>query len=166
MMIDEIRTNYAAASSTVDISADMWKPVERGVMIPVELETSYLHVITNSEVGSRDKKGILYYDKEGREAGGIEIWFLSPRVQYTLEYCRESYFSFPTTLPTTLNKFWTIEKRGYRTKVFCNGVLVLHITLSDATCYLSYWETYWGREVSGIEFSSIDSASDMYMIGK
>jgi hypothetical protein len=151
----------------------MWKPVKNDVMIPVELETSYLHVKTNSEVWSEDMTWIQYYDKEGRPAGGIVIWFYSPRVEYRLEYCQYSSTPFPLTLPTTVNKVWTVEKRGYRTRLFCNGVLVLDITVSDTTCYMkdySNWETYWGREVGRIEFSEasvhfLDSASDMYMIG-
>jgi hypothetical protein len=142
----------------------MWKPVEHGVKIPVELDTSYLHVKTNSEVGSRDETLIRYYKKEGRKAGGIAILFSSPRVEYRLEDCqheRLDYTPLPLTLPTTVNKVWTIEKRGYRTRLFCNGVLVLDITPSDTTCYFSSWKTKWGREVGGIEFS----AADMYMIG-
>jgi hypothetical protein len=163
-----MRANYKTSSLTVDISADMWKPVERGVKIPVELDTSYLHVKTNSEVGSGDRTVIQYYDKEGREAGGIVIWFYYPRVQYVLLDCTV-YTAFPHTLPTTVNKVWTIEKRGYRTRMFCNGVLVLDITVSDTTCDESDWEYYWGREVDRIEFYDSsryrNSASDMYMIG-
>jgi hypothetical protein len=145
----------------------MWKPVEHDVMIPVELDTSYLHVKTNSEVGSEDKTWIPYYDKEGREAGDISIWFRSPRVKYRLLYCQSIYTPFPPTLPTTVNKVWTIEMRGYRTRMFCNGVLVLDITVSDTTCYYwRYWETEWGRDVGGILFHrDYDTASDMYMIG-
>jgi hypothetical protein len=165
-MIDEIHTNYTTSSLTVVISADMWRPVERGVKIPVELETSYLHVKTNSEVGSKDRTKILYYDKEGREAGGIKIRFTSPRVKYYLEKCQYDYTPFPPILPKTVNKVWTIEKRGYRTRMFCNGVLVLDITVSDTTCYWRYWETDWEREVGGIQFHrEYDTASDMYMIG-
>jgi hypothetical protein len=155
-------------SLTVDISTDIWKPVKRGVKIPVELETSYLHVKTNSEVGSRDETRILYYDEEGRVAGGIVIEFSSPRVKYNLFNCQGSNTIFPHTLPTTVNKVWTIEKRGYRTRMFCNEVLVLDITASDTTCEKSVWETDWGREVVGIEFPKSkhwNSASHMYMIG-
>ena len=139
----------------------MWKPVERDVKIPVELETSYLHVKTNSKVGRTE---IRHYDRKGREAGGIIIMFTSPRVEYELLVCQYDTIPFFHTPPTTVNKVWTIEKRGYRTRMFCNRVLVLDITLSDTTCDNSNWETYWGREVGGIEFL-VDTASDMYMIG-
>jgi hypothetical protein len=167
-LYDRIRTNYAASSLTVDISADMWKPVKRDVKIPVELETLYLHVKTNSEVGSEDGTWIQYNGKEGRLAGAIGISFRSPRVKYILDYCQDDYSSFPLTLPTTVNKVWTIEKRGYRTRMFCNGVLVLDFTVSDTTCNMKYysdWEYFWGREVGEIKFSKSDRASDMYMIG-
>jgi hypothetical protein len=164
-LYDRIRTYCKSSSLTVDISADMWKPVEHGVLIPVELETSYLHVKTNSEVGSGNRTWIWYYDKEGSRARGIEIVFTSPGENYFLMSCLDSPTPFPPTLPTTVNKVWTIEKRGYRTRMFCNGVLVLDITVSDTTCHRSYWETEWGREVGGILFNRWDSASDMYMIG-
>jgi hypothetical protein len=144
----------------------MWKPVERGVKIPVELETSYLHVKTNSEVESEDETAIYYYDKEGGDAGGIKIWFIYALLGYNLKNCQSSPTPFTHTVPTTVNKVWTFEKRGYRTRMFCNRVLVLEITVSDTTCDHIYWETYWGREVGGILFHrEYDTASDMYMIG-
>jgi hypothetical protein len=143
--------------------------VERDVKIPVELETSYLKIKTNSAVGSRDDTLILYYDKEGRLAGGIEIWFHSSRVLYTLLGCQSSSTPFPHTLPTTVNKIWTIEKRRYRTRVFCNGLVVLDITLSDSTCdmeYNSHWETYWGRKVREIKLNTWETASQQYRTGQ
>jgi hypothetical protein len=144
----------------------MWKPVERDVVVPVELDTSYLHVKTNSEVGSEDRTEIYYDDKEGREAGGISIRFSSPHVKYYLLHCQSYYTPSPPTLPTTVNKVWTIEKRGYRTRVFCNKVLVLDITVSDTTCDWGDWKTEWGRQVGGIKFHEYDdTASDIYMIG-
>ena len=141
--------------------------MERGVKIPVDFDTSYLQIKTNSEIGSWDETWIYYYDKEGKDAGGIEIWFTSPRVEYKLEYCQDYYTPFPHTLPTTVNKVWTIEKRRYRTRVFCNGLMVLDITLSDTTCDWSDWETYWGRKVSEIEFDrEEDTASKQYRTGQ
>jgi hypothetical protein len=141
--------------------------VEHGVVIPIELETSYLHFKTNSEVGSKDRTRIWYYDKEGtRDAGGIEIVFTYRRVEYKLWNCQWYDTPFPLTLPTTVNKVWTIEKRGYRTRVFCNGVLVLDITLSNRLCDKTYLEMLWEREVSEIKFHSLDRASEQYRIGQ
>jgi hypothetical protein len=146
--------------------------VVRGVLIPVNLETSYLHVKTNSAVGSSDMIWIQYRDNK-RRAGGIVIWFTAPRVSYSLLNCmRYSFYPFLTTLPTELEKQWTIEKRGYKTRVFCNKVLVADITVSNMTCKNSNWEYFWRWEVSGILYKSksvlskqVDDASEAYRIG-
>ena len=139
----------------------------RGVLIPVNLETSYFHVKTNSAVGSNDWTWIVYFDIMNmmRRAGGIVIWFVSPSAGYGLLNCQDDLYPFPPTLPTQLEKQWTIEKRGYRTRVFCNKVQVADITVSNVTCQESDWETYWSREVSGMEFNKWDEASEAYHIG-
>jgi hypothetical protein len=113
----------------------------------------------------------VYRDDERRVAGGIVIWFRSNSVMYKLLNCQgyddqSGYNPFPPTLPTQLEKQWTIEKRGYKTRVFCNKVLVADITVSNVMCHKSDWGTYWSREVSGIEFSKWDDASDAYHIGQ
>jgi hypothetical protein len=108
---------------------------------------------------------IVYRDNEKREAGGIVILFYSNIVAlYLLLNCQDYPYPFPPTLPQ-LEKQWTIEKRGYRTRVFCNGVQVADITVSNVTCTESDWETHWSREVSGIVFWKQDNASDAYHIG-
>ena len=149
-------------------STDMWNPVVGNKYITTDLDTSYLHVRTNSTVGSGDYTWIWYYDEEGRAAGGIVVWF-SSTVKYRLRYCQQSYTSFPTSIPAEQDKEWVIEKRDLKTKVYCNGQQVLDITVSSETCdpkYADTWETYWGREVSKIRFSSqYDTASDYYYIG-
>jgi hypothetical protein len=133
------------------------------VLIPVELETSYLHIKTNSEVGSSDKTKIYYYGKEGSDAGGFGIYFTSPHVKYALLECQGNQTPFPPTLPTTVEKVWTIEKRGFRTRVFCNGALLLDITVSLTTCDYVGWDQ-WENEVQGIDFWPV-AQSQMYMIG-
>ena len=153
----------------VNKSTDMWNPVVRDKYIPADLETSYLHLRTNSTAGSGDETLIWYDDKEWRIAGGIDIWFTSP-VKYKLLYCKQNYTTFPTSLPAEQDKHWVIEKRGNRTVIYCNGKQVLDITASSETCdnpkYADTWDTYWGREVSSIKFhSQYDTASDYYFIG-
>ena len=148
----------------------MWNPVVRDKSIPADLETSYLHLRTTSTARSGDKTVKWYYDEEGRVAGGIGIWFTSP-VKYGLLSCQQYYTIFPTSLPTEQDKHWVIEKRGNRTVIYCNGKQVLDITASSETCddpdLSDTWDTYWGREVSSIEFSSeYDSATDFFHIGE
>ena len=146
----------------------MWNPVARDKYIPADLETSYLHLKTNSTASSGDKTVIWYYNEEGRVAGGIVIWFTSP-VKNALMYCQQ-YTTFPTSLPSQQDKHWVIEKRGYRTVIYCNGKQVLDITASSETCddpkRADIWATHWGREVSSIEFSyEYDNATDFFYIG-
>ena len=140
----------------------------RDKYIPADLETSYLHLRTNSTAGSGDETLIWYDDEEWRIAGGIDIWFTSP-VKYLLVDC-QYYTSFPLPVPAEQYKHWVIEKRGYRTVILCNGQLVLDIKASSETCdnpkYRDTWATNWGREVTSIKFPSRwDTATNLYYIG-
>ena len=77
----------------------MWRPVVRDKSIPADLETSYLHLRTTSTAGSDDYTVILYYNEEGKAAGGIAILFYS-QVKHQLLHCQQYYTTFPTSLPT------------------------------------------------------------------
>ena len=137
--------------------------------IPADLETSLLHLKTNSVVGSGDYSVIWYRNVDGYSAGGLGIKF-STTVKYVLVDCQH-YKNFPVSLPEEQDKHWTIEKRDYRTKIYCNGKQVLDITASSETCdhpdYSDNWDTYWERDVASIVFSSqYDTASvSFYIIG-
>ena len=145
----------------------------RKELIPVDLETSYLHLITNSSTGSGDKTVILQYDGEKwGYAGGIGIWFTS-QIKYLLPFCQKKWTPFPLSVPSEQDKHWVIVKRGYRTVVLCNNQLVLDITASSETCDNPYvvdtWATYWGRKVTNREFLSWRSANDaknLYYVGE
>ena len=151
-------------------SADMWNPVVRGTYIHTDIETSYLHVITYSTEGySGNKIVVWYYDEDKILAGGIIIRFSSP-VMYALSYCQLYYTPFQTSPPVEDTKHWVIQKHGYRTVIFCNGELVLNITVSSDTCVDPYfantWETYWRRDVDSVVFpSDWDTASVSFNIG-
>ena len=134
----------------------------------VDLETSYLHLRTNSTAGSDEKTLILYSNEEGRMAGGIGIWFTST-IQYSLLGCGN--YTNLTGLPAEVDRDWVIEKRGYRTIVYCNSEQVVDKTVSSVTCddpdYSDNWNTFWGRDVTKIAFlSEYDTASDSFYIGK
>ena len=142
-------------------------PVVRDEYIPVDLETSYLHLRTNSATGSGDRT-VVWYHSGGTYPGGIDIWFTSP-VKYRLVDC-QNYTSFSLTVPVEQDKHWVVEKRGYRTVILCNGQLVLDIMASSETCddpeYADKWATNWGREVTCIEFPSRwDTATNLYYVG-
>ena len=148
----------------------MWNPVVRGTYIPADIETSYLHVRTHSTEGSDNYILVWYYDEDKKPAGGIGILVSSP-VRYALHYCqRYNYSPFQTSPPAEDVKHWVIQKHGYRTVIFCNGELVLNITVSSDTCdnlaFANTWETYWRRDVDNIWFSSEwDTASVSFNIG-
>ena len=142
----------------------------RDEFIPVDLETTYLHLRTNSATGSGYMTVVGYYnDKEGLYAGGIEILFTYP-VKYILVDCQKNYTTFPFSVPAEQYKHWVIEKRGYRTVMLCNGQLVLDITASSETRddprFNDTWATEWGREVTSIKFPSrIDNATNFHYVG-
>ena len=51
--------------------------------------------------------------------------------------------------------------------IYCNNKEVLNVVMSDATCTVSTWSTYWGKDVEKMKFdSSLDSASDYYRAGE
>ena len=149
----------------------MWHAVAlvREKFIPADLETSYLHLRTDSvlrRLGFAAKTRIYFYDEEGNVAGGISILFSSPG-RYALLFCQEWLQPFPTSIPAERNKHWMIEKRGYRTVIYCNGVQVLDESVSSALCddkYTETWAATWGRGASRIKFR-LDTASDFYYIG-
>ena len=119
-------------------------------------------------MGSGEKTLVWYYDIAYIYTGGFGIQF-SSTVKYVLLSCG-FYTSFPTTLPSELEKHWVVEKHGYRTIIFCNGQLVLDITASSKTCYdpnfADTWDNYWSRNVDYIRFSSVyDTATHSYSIG-
>ena len=165
-----VQSKFKISNRRPAISDTIWKPVERGKHIPADLETSNLHFKTDSVTGSKDKTVIFYYDNEGDIAGGFSISFDGSKVTQSLVNCPQFYRPFSATLSPEKEKEWLIEKRGYRTKVYCNGKEVLDITASTETCVnpelKQPWSTYWGRKVSRIEFvTDHDTASDYYYIG-
>ena len=139
--------------------------------IPANLETLFLNIRTDSSMGSGEKVVLWFRDEESEIAAGFVILFSSDgTVQYKLLYCQKSYTNFKTSLPEEQRKEWIIEKRGFRTKVYCNGKQVLDVTASSETCgnpkYGDNWDTYWGRNASKLTFPSAhDTASDSFYIG-
>ena len=152
----------------------MWIPVreeETKDYVYVYLDTINLHLKTYSKLGSGDVTVIKFEDPEmNRYSGGIQIKFSGGGLEYQLTFC-SNLTAFPVSVPTTRDKVWTIQKRGYRIVVFCNGKVVLNITVSSDTCddpeYSEIWESlYWKRQVDKFYFVPKKSkASLFYYIG-
>ena len=136
------------------------KDVVRGEKIEWNPDTQGITFTTNSTAGSNDVVWVLF----SNYAGGVWIYFYTP-IQYGLGGC--SYRNnFPVSLPAAPDKTWTItyNTAGKRLALYCNGVQVLNVLLSDSECTQSNWRTTWERKPTQIRFSSssIDTASDSY----
>ena len=127
-------------------------------------DTQGITFTTNSAVGSGEKVGVYFYDN-GNYAGNVGIYF-NTRIQYYIGYCTPYNNNFPVSLPAAPDKTWTIEYNtaGKILALYCNGVQVLNLLISDSECTDSRWRTYWERKPTQILFSSIDTASDSYCI--
>ena len=146
-------------------------PVERGTSIDFDLETTPLEIKTDSVAGSPDKVEINFFNQLNEYAGGVKIFTSPPK--YFLVDCSllTQGYDFPTSPTTEVNKVWRITlAKTYVTRRFvihCNEVEVLNVLLSANFCEgRSDWSTYWMREVTRIEFTTFDSASDFYQIHK
>ena len=146
-----------------------WITVEPEVKINYDLENSPLQIWTNSEIGRNEVVKVWFFNAQGFSAGGLVLSFTSPP-QYWLGYCNTSLTDFPTTLPSETDKVWTITlTRSSGTPslvIHCNNKEVLNVMLSDSTCDISYWDSYWSKDVEKIKFLSHDTASDYYRPGK
>ena len=142
--------------------------LQRSVNINYDLENSPLQIKTDSIVGSDEKASVRLFTAGGQNAGRISLHFTSPP-QYHLRDCTPSYTNFRTSLPTQIDKIWTIKltrTSGIRLIINCNNKEVLNMVMSYTTCSSSSWSTFWNREVDKIKFHSSDSASDYYRPGK
>ena len=135
--------------------------VVRGTNIEWNPDTQGVTFTTDSTVGSYEKVYVDFYDNDGYYAGSVWIYFYA--IQYRLGWCSYNNY-FPVSLPAAPDKTWTIEyKTGKRLALYCNGVQVLYLLLSDSVCTgNSAWRTNWERKPTQIQFRSIDAASDSY----
>ena len=112
---------------------------------------------------------INFFNQQDDYAGGVKIFFTSP-VQYSLVDCLYQYqgYNFNNTPTSNVNKFWKIAliktSNARRLVIHCSGLEVLNVLLSDDFCEGSGsdWSTYWSRDVTKIEFTTFDTASDSY----
>ena len=138
------------------------KNVVRGTKIQWNPDTQGITVSTDGTVGSYERVWVNFYDNTGNRAGSVRIYFGTP-IQYRLGEC--TYNFFPVSLPAAPDKTWTIEYNTaeQRLVLYCNGVQVLNLLLSDSECTAnSAWRTYWERKPTQIKFDSSDTASDSY----
>ena len=135
----------------------------------LDLETTHLEIRTNSTLESKyhaKRMNLNFYDSNGNSAGGITISF-SNTPMFELFVC-SSWYSFPSTLPTAVDKVWRISltrTSDITLQIHCNDVEVVNFLLSGQMCnddrYLD-WRSYWSKDVEKIGFDIYDTASDYY----
>ena len=131
-------------------------------------------LITNSVLGSNEVAKLGFRGAHGGSdyAGGLSILFSDP-AKYFLSNCisPDRAATFPTKIPTVANKVWRVmlarNSTESRVVVFCNGIEVLNVVLSETTCRDggTEWKSgYWKKDVKKIRFHKADTASDFYRI--
>ena len=86
-------------------------------------------------------------------------------------YCQHKRVDLSQNTPIDAEKVWNIVRTAEpRIVVYCNGVEVFNLLLSDETCPYTWrkWSDAWkGSDVVGVKFDPIDrSYIAGYMIGK
>ena len=138
----------------------VWVPVERSARIFFNMETTPLQIKTDSTDGSIDSSQVVFWTAFG-QVGSIYIVFTDPP-KYEIIGCLDDLLNFPDTLPSDVNKIWTISKLpGPRITIKCNDVTVVDILMSDETCDEPDW-TDWKDDVKIIQFDYYEDASDEY----
>jgi hypothetical protein len=125
-----------------------------------------LGIRTNSSQWNGDYVKVWFYDRHRIHVGGVNIDFLHSVPRYHIMWCSEKFTVFPVELPTKSDKTWRItvtKNLSYRILIHCNGVKVLDVLLSPATCSNSDYSTgMWIRDITQLKFRNDDTASDYY----
>ena len=153
--------SFCTICACVVISA--WSPVERGIRIPFDLESTPLQIKTNSTADSGDKirVGIGTVD-DNYLASLIVHFFKENKVKFKIGSCMQWYKFFPVQPPEEVDKTWRIRKNTTTLSIDCNGMELLNYQFSDSN--ESECVPKWGGDVvDWIQFSKDkDSASDTY----
>ena len=140
--------------------------MQRDVFIEWDLESTPLEVRTDNVLESNEEVYVTFFPASKTYAGRVQL--LTSTLQYHLHMCTKTWTNLPVTPPSVADKVWRItltKTAGVRLVIHCNGVEVLNILISQATCSYSGWSTYWNRDVKKIQFYSSDRASDYYRAG-
>ena len=131
--------------------------------IDYDLENTPLEIKTDSDIGAEDLVKI-WFKSDHQYAAGFNIKFSSPP-SYLIKECTQSWDTFPTNLPTVIDKVWRItlaRTSGVNLVIHCNDVEVLNVEISGTTCTDPDWSDVWSGHIDKIRFKSEDTASDFY----
>ena len=148
---------------TICVFISAWSPVERGIKIPFDLESTPLQIKTNSAANSGDQIYVRTYTGDVSYIGDVAVQFTSP-VTYFIAKCivwSNSLPELPVQPPDEVEKIWTIGKTATNLSIECNGVEVLNYQFSDSSD--TRCVPRWGGDVvEKILFLNYDTASDSY----
>ena len=136
-------------------------------MINFDLESTPLEIKTDSVAGSSEKVEINFFNQQDDYAGGVKIFLTSPPTYFLIDCSPYTDNTFHNTPTTDVNKVWritvtkTYDTRNFVIQLHCNDAEVLNELLSDRVCAMG-WSTFWSRDVTKINFSVYDTASDFY----
>ena len=131
--------------------------------IDYDLENTPLEIKTDSDIGAEDLVKI-WFKSDHQYAAGFNVKFSSPP-SYLIKECTQSWDTFPTTLPTVIDKVWRItlaRTSGVYLVIHCNDVEVLNVEISGTTCTDTDWSGVWSGHIDEIRFTGEDTASDFY----
>ena len=139
-----------------------WTPVEHGVQIPFDLESTPLQIKTDSLNGSEDEVRIALHDNDESEPfiARIHLYFESA-IRYRVSKCQSYPNRFPTEPPDDVEKIWTFTKTSTVLNISCNGVEVLNYVFSESVLG-GKCANFWSRDVETILFDDADNATDSY----
>ena len=131
-------------------------------MLKHDLENTPLRIKTDTDTDYIEEKiWVTLFDSNNAVMGEIII-YLRKNPLYHIINCMSSYENIAASIPSEINKVWTILKQqGPTLTVKCNDEIILELSMSS-TCDVNGWESNWRKEVTKIMFSYDDRASDYY----
>ena len=149
---------------------------EWGTHYPIDSDpdnsAAYYSIKIKTKTDDNESKVIAmtYLNTAGYKSGRIKIDVGLNKVW--IDFCQKVSEQLPDHSPTDAEKVWNIVRTAQpRMVVYCNGVEVFNLLLSDEKCPYdrnnAKWSDYWKGDVIGVKFDPIDrSLIAGYMLGK
>ena len=139
---------------------------ERGQKIEFDINSTPLQLYTDSEIGSGDVMWVQFTQSNSEMVVGISVKFDS-EPSYHIGKCVTERTEIPKNkLGENKNRNWTIEKKGRRLKLSCNGVEIFNYDTESS----EIWQcrARWSKDYDSFRFrddddiTKKDTASDLY----
>ena len=130
-----------------------------------DLESTPLKIKTNIDIlnGEQESIRVLFYDSSTNLAGHVII-DIRLTTFLMVKYCETTWeeFTWDTDVTKVIKECTITKESAPSIKIECNGELLRHLVMSDSTCDNSNWRLIWNKDVTYINFSMSDKASDFY----